>query len=144
MSKKALYRAGDNRIIAGVCGGIAEYFSVDPGIIRLIWVLFAVAGGAGIWAYIVAWIIIPENPGDKLSDLNMQEKGTLAEKEKKFIVENFRIYGKSALFGFILLLLGVIFLANNFFPELRLDKYWPLILIGLGIVLIFSGYNAKK
>ena len=49
-----------NRMIAGVCGGIAEYFNIDPTIVRILWVLFTFAGGAGILAYIIAWIIIPE------------------------------------------------------------------------------------
>ncbi len=145
MSKKALYRTGDNRVIAGVCGGLAEYFNVDPGIVRLIWVLFAFAGGAGVWAYLVAWIIIPENPKDKRSQLAMEEKGQITRKDKKELVsEGFKIYGRSPFFGLILLILGVVFLANNFFPELRLDKYWPLIPIGLGVVLIFSSYNLKR
>src|SRR3989338_8854257 len=61
MYKKAkrLYRSKKERIIAGVCGGIAEYFNVDPSIVRLLWALFALMGGSGILAYIIAWIIIP-------------------------------------------------------------------------------------
>ena len=47
-------------MLAGVCGGIAEYFNVDPTIIRLAWVLFSVAGGSGVLAYIIAAIIIPK------------------------------------------------------------------------------------
>jgi phage shock protein PspC (stress-responsive transcriptional regulator) len=60
--EKRLYRSRDNRMIAGVCGGIGEYFDVDPTIIRLLWILFIFAGGAGILAYLVAWIVIPETP----------------------------------------------------------------------------------
>jgi len=59
MTKK-LFRSTENRKLAGICGGIAEYFDVDPVIIRLAWVVFILAGGAGILAYILAWIIIPE------------------------------------------------------------------------------------
>jgi phage shock protein C len=58
---KRLYRSKENRMIAGVCGGIAEYFNVDPTLIRLLWIL-AIFMGAGILVYIVGWIIIPENP----------------------------------------------------------------------------------
>ena len=58
---KRLYRSRNERIIAGVCGGFGEYFNIDPTIIRLIWVLLAFSG-AGIIAYIIAWIIIPEKP----------------------------------------------------------------------------------
>lgn len=59
-----LYRSKDNRIIAGVCGGLGEYFKVDPTLIRLLWLLISVvsAGLGGLVAYIVAWVIIPEEP----------------------------------------------------------------------------------
>lgn len=56
---KRLYLSDKNRVIAGVCGGIGEYFNIDPVIIRLIWVLFALAYGTGILAYLIAWLIIP-------------------------------------------------------------------------------------
>ena len=56
---KRLYRSKKNKVIAGVCGGIAEYLEVDPVIIRLIWVVASLAWGAGILAYLIAWLIIP-------------------------------------------------------------------------------------
>jgi phage shock protein PspC (stress-responsive transcriptional regulator) len=63
MPIKRLYRSRKDRIVAGVCGGIGEYFSIDPNIIRILWVLFGLTG-TGIIAYILAWVIIPEEqPG---------------------------------------------------------------------------------
>jgi phage shock protein C len=62
---KRLYRSANDRILGGVCGGIAEYFGVDPVVIRLLWVLFTLIYGTGILAYIIAWIIIPRNPKQK-------------------------------------------------------------------------------
>lgn len=59
---RRLYRSRDDRMISGVCGGIAKYFSVDPTLIRLLFVLFAFAGGPGLLAYIVLAIIVPEEP----------------------------------------------------------------------------------
>lgn len=61
MSKK-LYRSQTNRKIAGVCGGIGEYLNLDPTVIRLIWVLLAFFAGTGLLAYLIAALIIPENP----------------------------------------------------------------------------------
>ena len=59
--KKRVYRTRKpDKIIGGVCGGIGEYFNVDPTFIRLLWVLFTFAYGSGVLAYIIAWIIIPE------------------------------------------------------------------------------------
>ena len=60
MSKR-LYKSND-RMLDGVCAGIAEYFGIDPTLVRLGWVLFCALGGSGILAYIVAAVIIPRNP----------------------------------------------------------------------------------
>lgn len=59
---KRLYKSNQNKMIDGVCGGIAEYFGVDPTVVRLLWALFSLMGGSGILAYIIAAIIIPRNP----------------------------------------------------------------------------------
>ncbi len=58
-----LRRSKKERILAGVCGGVAEYFSIDPVLVRLLWAAFALLEGAGILLYIVAWIIMPEGEG---------------------------------------------------------------------------------
>jgi phage shock protein PspC (stress-responsive transcriptional regulator) len=71
---KRLYRSRKDRIIAGVCGGIGEYFEVDPNIIRIIWLLVGLTG-TGIVAYILAWIIIPEEPPQTPAPV---EPGTVA------------------------------------------------------------------
>ena len=60
--EKKLYKSNQNKMIDGVCGGIAEYFGIDPTVVRLIWALFSLMGGSGILAYIIAAIIIPRNP----------------------------------------------------------------------------------
>ena len=60
--KKKLYKSNDNRMVDGVCGGIAEYFNIDPTLVRLGWVVFCALGGSGVLAYIVAALIIPRNP----------------------------------------------------------------------------------
>ncbi|MDD5163139.1 MAG: PspC domain-containing protein [Candidatus ainarchaeum sp.] len=62
---KRLYRSGKEKLLGGVCGGIAEYFNIDPVIVRLLWIALCFAGGAGIILYIIAWIIIPRNPEHK-------------------------------------------------------------------------------
>jgi phage shock protein PspC (stress-responsive transcriptional regulator) len=62
MNKK-LYRNTSNKMIAGVCSGLAEYLNIDPTIVRLIWALIALSG-AGLLAYLVAALIIPEKPSD--------------------------------------------------------------------------------
>ncbi len=59
MNKKKLYKIGEGKKLDGVCGGIAEYFEVDPTIIRLAWILFTALGGSGIIAYIICAIVFP-------------------------------------------------------------------------------------
>lgn len=60
--KKRLYHSNGSKVIAGVCGGIAEYFDMDPTLIRLGWVLFCAMGGSGVLVYIIAALVIPEEP----------------------------------------------------------------------------------
>ena len=60
--EKKLYKSNQNKMLDGVCGGIAEYFGIDPTVVRLSWALFSLMGGCGILAYIIAAIIIPRNP----------------------------------------------------------------------------------
>jgi phage shock protein C len=57
-----LYRSRTNRQVAGVCGGLAERFNVDPTLMRVLFIVLAIFGGAGIVLYIAMWIIVPEQP----------------------------------------------------------------------------------
>lgn len=59
---KNLYKSRTNKMVSGVCGGIGEYFGVDPTIIRLLWVLGCALGGSGVIAYVIAAILIPDAP----------------------------------------------------------------------------------
>ena len=58
---KKLHKSQTDKKLCGVCGGIAEYFNIDPTLVRLLWILFSIAGGAGVLAYIIAAVIMPEN-----------------------------------------------------------------------------------
>ena len=61
-NSKKLYKSRKNKMICGVCGGIGEYFRIDPTIIRLIWAVLALCFGSGVVAYIIAALIIPDIP----------------------------------------------------------------------------------
>lgn len=58
---KKLAKSQSEKKLCGVCGGLAEYFNIDPTLVRLLWVLFSLAGGAGVLAYIIAAVIMPDN-----------------------------------------------------------------------------------
>lgn len=147
---KKLYRSVTDKMIGGVCGGLAEYFAIDPVIVRLIFVLAVIFGGSGILAYIILWIIIPqkpyiitpynsEKPSDK-SDNKSEEKSTGTE--FKMNSENIRPQNNKTIFaGAFLIVLGGIFLLDNFVPRFHLGDFWPLILIALGIAIILNAKN---
>ncbi len=123
------------------CGDIAvdlrNILIIDPAIVRLIWVIFSIAGGAGFWAYIIAWVIIPENPKSSRSEAHMNDKIRVTEldkDEKSFEGEiKVRQEKKGYLIGVILVVLGAIFLANNFLPRLGFTRLWPLIVLAVGV-----------
>jgi phage shock protein C len=62
MARQRLMRSRRDRKIAGVCGGFAEYFDLDPTLIRVVWLIVFFFGGCGLLAYIIAWIVMPEEP----------------------------------------------------------------------------------
>lgn len=62
MDEKKLYRSEKDKKIGGVCGGLGEYFNIDPTIVRLAWVLFTCLGGAGLLAYLICLLVIPQAP----------------------------------------------------------------------------------
>ncbi|MCY4061348.1 MAG: PspC domain-containing protein [Chloroflexi bacterium] len=59
---KRLYRSRKERQLAGVCGGVADYLGVDPTLVRLLWVIFAIAGGPGVLLYLIMAAVVPEEP----------------------------------------------------------------------------------
>lgn len=61
-NSKRLYRSSTDKKLAGVCGGLAEYFNVDPTLVRVLFVIFSLAGGPGVMLYIVLWLVMPEAP----------------------------------------------------------------------------------
>ena len=66
--RKKLYRSKSNCMLVGVCGGVAEYFGIDPTIVRVLWAVISICAGAGILAYIACALIIPEKPDSTIVD----------------------------------------------------------------------------
>lgn len=64
METKKLYRSSTDKKLAGVAGGIAEYFNVDPTLVRILFVVFSLAGGPGLLLYGILWLVMPEAPRD--------------------------------------------------------------------------------
>ena len=64
---KRLYKSNTNKVIDGVCGGIAEYFDLDPTVVRVAWAIFCVIGFSGVIAYLICALIIPRRPTDMIN-----------------------------------------------------------------------------
>ena len=137
MSKK-LYRSREDKIIGGVCGGLAKYFDVDPTLIRILAVVSIFINGIGIIAYIIAWIIVPLEPSNsnRTEDISDEEIRVLTAGDK---VQRRRIAG-----GLILVIIGGVFLMYAYIPWFGLRKLWPLILIAIGLVIIVDTLLKRK
>jgi phage shock protein PspC (stress-responsive transcriptional regulator) len=151
---KKLFRSKKDRILFGVCGGLAEYFEIDPIIVRLIFVILSIWAGTGILLYIVGVILIPEegtSPEKHQEELKKKAKKaakdikeaaqTVAEEIKVETKRNPRNTGPK-IAGLILIFLGFIFLAQAFMPWFEFSKLWPLLLVAIGLSLI-AGVGRK-
>lgn len=73
MQEKKLMRSSSDRMIAGVAAGLANYFDVDPTLVRLIFVLLLITGSAGFWIYVILWVVMPEAPaGFTMPDVDIE------------------------------------------------------------------------
>ena len=87
--EKKLYRTNDNKILLGICGGIGEYFKVDPVIIRIILVVLICIGFSGLLAYIIAAFIIPKQP-DRVEQKAEKDESTIFEEyNSKYSTDNY-------------------------------------------------------
>ena len=149
---KKLYRSVTDKMLAGICGGLAEYFAVDPVIVRLVFVLAVVFGaGSGILAYIILWIIVPQRPFF-VTPFNQEQpknESTHTTDEKKSenvefdmsLLNNKQKTNTSIYAGAFLIFLGGIFLLDNFVPRFHFGDFWPVILIGIGLAIIMNAKN---
>jgi len=125
---KRLYRSRMNRMVGGVCGGIAEYFGIDPTIVRILFVVAIFAGGLGFFAYIIAWIIIPESK---------KESGEVPTPSKTpvagiIIGAALVLIGLAMLFNWIIVFLS----PYMFLPFFPFKSFFAILLIASGIFFI--------
>lgn len=129
MSRNHLYRSVKDRKIAGVAGGIGEYLGIDSAIVRLVWLLAILFGGAGFLAYLIAWIVIPEEKVNTNEENNLQEKTVPS-------VGKTELTGGLTFLGVLLIVLGIYLLVKQFIPFGLISYFWPIIIISLGIFLL--------
>lgn len=129
---KKLYRSRQDKMFAGVCAGIAEYYQIDSTLVRLAFVLLSLAYGGGIVAYIVCAIIIPEKPLDYVDDVvnsdnsGYGQDGTGTQKKTKQFV------------GIFLLVIGVLLLFDKLFWWFDKGIIWAIGVIAIGAFLLIK------
>ncbi len=145
---KKLYRTVNNKVIAGVAGGLAEYFDVDVVIFRLLFVLLVLFGGGGLVAYIVMWIVVPAKPipfsysnsssatqpGATGENANANTESHQAAPDTG--IKKSGSSNASLVAGIILIAMGVLFLINRMMPWVNLNNFWPILLIIGGFFII--------
>ncbi|MFH1651032.1 MAG: PspC domain-containing protein [Chloroflexota bacterium] len=153
--EKTLYRSRKNRMIWGVCGGLADYFDLEPTIVRLIFVLLAFANGMGVLIYIILAIVVPQEgapsrPSRETIRENVEEMKGTAEAVGKELRSTFsRESGEAAaprakwnrnLVGVVFIVFGLLFLLGslNLFRALAWTYIWPVLIIAVGLILIFA------
>lgn len=132
---KKLYRSESDRVIAGVCGGLGEYFDIDPVLIRVILVIITLLGGWGLILYLILWIVIPREKSLKKSrDDSIHENIEEIKERAHSVTKN----DAKFFAGLLVILFGLGFLFSNFgiFSFLQIGRLWPLILIALGVIII--------
>ncbi len=129
MSAEKLTRSESDKMIAGVCGGLATYIGVDPVIVRLLFLLLAFASGIGLFLYMVLWFVMPEEnledsiylDGEPAPQTNPEDQST-----------------QMRTIGTLLLLFGGFFLLQQIgiFNWISAGIFWPVVLIGVGGYLL--------
>jgi len=139
---RRLYRSRTHKVIGGVAGGLGEYLDIDPVLVRIMFVVVAFAGGSGIIAYIIAWIIIPEQPGESTmsTPIDPQQPGTPPPTPKP---ENPPQRG-SVVGGLVLVVLGLLFLGDQFLPDFHFGDWWPLILVAIGAGMLYRAVRPSN
>lgn len=142
MSKK-LYRNPNGKMIAGVSTGLAEYFDIDPVIIRALFIITTIAYGIGLIAYIVLWIIVPAKKIEEIDfDSNLDDTFNL-ENEKLNFKENDSKNDRKLIGGVILIIIGILLFLNQIIPGFDLEYIIPIILIIIGILILSKQINKR-
>lgn len=145
--EKKLERDEANKMLAGVAAGLAEYLNVEVVWIRILFVCLTVFGFAGIWIYLILWIVVPPKATYTTFETGGGYQGTTAaDASSRPYISAPPSNSTRRTVGLVLLLAGIFFLVNEFvdLPDwISFAKLWPLVLIAIGLVILF-GRNKRR
>lgn len=150
--KKRLYRSRTDRMVGGVCGGMAAYLNVDATIVRLVVAVLALVQGVGVVLYLLGWILIPAEGRQTGSPGDVAREGAeeMAVQARSFGDSVRKAVGSDSgnaavVVGIVLVLVGVVFLLRSLgivlFGWVEWGVLWPILLIGAGVVLLLRHRN---
>lgn len=138
---KKLYRSNNNKVISGVCYGLADYFDLDPTLIRIIWAFSSIVSIAiGVVVYIVCAVIIPINPD---STANKETKKVSLKKENVKTKKSIKASISNVHFAFFLIIIGFLLLLDNYI-DLDFNLLFPIGLIALGFTLFLKDRDTNE
>jgi len=136
MTETRLTRSDNDKMIAGICGGLAAYLGIDSVLVRALFFFLVLASGIGIPIYLILWFIMPrENnvhkPNAEVIQDNIEEMG-------KKITSNVNRIGRPATIGTLLIIFGIYFLFSKlgFLNWLHGGIFWPLIIVVFGVYML--------
>lgn len=170
METKKLRRSLQDSVIGGVAGGLGEYFGTDPVIFRILFIVLTFTGGGGVLIYLLMWIFIPKaelgfvdstfnssthntepEATDPFEEVNVEGEETKEDmkedlKDDPFgpkVVKKKRSKNGNIIGGALLIMVGLFFLADDFFPWLSWEYLWPAALIIVGLAIIKMNFKGK-
>jgi phage shock protein PspC (stress-responsive transcriptional regulator) len=146
--RRTLYRSRTDSVVSGVSGGLGKYFDTDPVIFRILFVVLTFLAAGGLIAYIILWIVMPEEPFDYYNrNTHFKETETMENENSDY--RNKPYYNKprndgGLVVGVILIALGGLFLLDRLLPRIDFGDLWPVMLIVVGILIIASQVRKKS
>jgi len=139
---KRLYRDRSNKMMAGVCAGLAQYLEIDPVLVRVGFVLGAFANGIGILGYFILWVLVPQRP--YAHDLYPEAHAADNAVPQPPTSSASTTMTAATVFGTILIAVGAFALLDNLIPGIDMGDLWPFALVAMGVGLIVRSRHQQR